>query len=99
MQVYLQNIRQINEHNILYELGKSSYFKGVNRLTDITGEEFEQTYNWKEDYSLKATNACDGIIMDAPNPPTDLDWGNKVSEVRDQGSCGMDWAMVAVEAL
>lgn len=37
--------------------------------------------------------------MDAPNPPTDLDWGNKVGEIVEQGSCGRDWAIVAVSAV
>lgn len=37
--------------------------------------------------------------MDTPNPPSSLDWGNKISEVADQGSCGMDWAMVAVNSV
>ncbi len=38
MQVYNRNIREIVEHNILYETGKSTYFKGMNKYGDITRE-------------------------------------------------------------
>lgn len=56
-------------------------------------------FNWKDDHSLEITRECTGSIMDAPNPPVEFDWGNKVSEVRDQGTCGKDWAMVAAESI
>lgn len=38
MKVYTDNIRGINEHNILYEMGKSSYAKGMNAYGDLTIE-------------------------------------------------------------
>lgn len=37
--------------------------------------------------------------MDAPNPPIQVDWDNKVTAVVDQGQCGMDWAIVSVAAV
>lgn len=58
-------------------------------------------YTWKQPINdLKATSQCNGSIMDAPNPPLELDWGNKVSKVGNQGEdCGMDWAMIATSAV
>jgi hypothetical protein len=67
----------------------------MNRYGDLTAEEFTDMFNWKEDHSLTITKECSGSIMDSPNPPVEFDWGNKVSEVREQGACGKDWAMVA----
>jgi C1A family cysteine protease len=52
-------------------------------------------FHWKQEGGVGITKECTGSIMDAPNPPEELDWGNKVSEVREQGTCGKDWAMVA----
>ena len=38
--------------------------------------------------------------MDTPNPPSDKDWGEKVNQMKDPGSCkGKDWAMVAVSTV
>lgn len=37
--------------------------------------------------------------MDAPNPPIEQDWGNKVTQVKEQGTCGKDWAIVASDAV
>ena len=37
--------------------------------------------------------------MDAPNPPSELDWSSKVTSPQDQGTCGKDWALVAVGAV
>jgi len=37
--------------------------------------------------------------MDTPNPPPSLDWLGKANEVAQQGECGKDWAMVAVNAV
>lgn len=59
-----------------------------------------QKFTWKQDPSLKAqTGACTGSIIDTPNPPAEMDWGNKVSDVGTQGECGKDWAMVAANAV
>lgn len=37
--------------------------------------------------------------MDSPNPPAEMDWGNKVNQPVNQGTCGKDWAMVAISAV
>lgn len=38
MKVYTENIRSINHHNSLYEMGKTSYAKGINAYGDLTIE-------------------------------------------------------------
>lgn len=38
MQVYNRNLRQIILHNTRYESGKVPFFKGMNKLGDITKE-------------------------------------------------------------
>lgn len=43
-------------------------------------------FTWKEDPTLKAqTGECNGSIIDTPNPPAEMDWGNKISDVGTQG--------------
>lgn len=39
--------------------------------------------------------------MDAPNPPSELDWAltSKVTSPTDQGTCGKDWAIVSIGAI
>ena len=37
--------------------------------------------------------------MDTPSPPAEKDWANKVNQLGEQGTCGKDWAMVAVASV
>ena len=65
----------------------------------MTDQEFLSEYTWKQPLNVKATTSCKGSIMETPNPPPFRDWGNQIGKVGDQGKCGMDWAMVAVNTV
>jgi hypothetical protein len=100
--IYLRNLIAIRAHNLKYQQGLTRYRQAPNSLADLSEDEFSQFYRWAhspEHVGLGATDSCNGSIMDSPNPPLELDWGNKVSAVLDQGTCGMDWAIVAVGAV
>lgn len=44
LSVFLDNLREIREHNLLYKMGLTSYYKGVNHFTDLTDEEYSEMY-------------------------------------------------------
>ncbi|XP_045461401.1 cysteine proteinase 1-like [Harmonia axyridis] len=40
--IFKENVRSIDQHNALYEEGKSTYFMGINQFTDWTNEEYKE---------------------------------------------------------
>lgn len=40
--IFKRNVRDIDEHNRLYEEGKSTYMMGINQFTDWTNEEYQE---------------------------------------------------------
>jgi C1A family cysteine protease len=94
--IFKDNVEFIQQHNA----ENHTYTLGVNEFTDLSHEEFVNTYVGK----LSTENAAplvsldDGIIADTPN---DQDWRQRgaVNPVRNQGQCGSCWAFAAVAAL
>jgi len=80
-------------------MGLKTWFMALNAYSDISEKEFMDRYTWKKTTGLQITSSCQGSIMDAPNPPATLDWGTKVTAVKEQGTCGQDWAIVAASAV
>lgn len=100
--VYHLNLLTIQAHNIRYQQGLTLYHQTANHLADLTDSEFISLYNWPhppETTTSGLSLTCNGTIMDSPNPPLEINWGNKVSAAVDQGTCGKDWAMVAAGAV
>lgn len=42
MEIYLKNVKIINDHNKLYDQKKVTFAKGINQFTDWTPEEFSR---------------------------------------------------------
>lgn len=43
-EIFQQNLQKIKEHNKKYEAGEVTFLMGVNQFSDLTEEEFKNTY-------------------------------------------------------
>ena len=84
--IWEENLKNIQKHNIQYNLGKYSYYVGVNAFSDMSHEEFKSKY-----LGLKLDNdiSADSIFMPPENMgslPETVDWREKgyVTPVKDQ---------------
>jgi len=97
--IFEQNVKKIQQHNLEYDLGKHSYFLGINKFADNTFEEFIQflkPFNLKE--KKGATYLAPSNVGDLPKS---VDWRPKgyVTPIKNQGQCGSCWAFSATGSL
>jgi len=97
--IFEQNVKRIQQHNLEYNLGKHSYFLGINKFSDNTFEEYVQIF---KPFNLKekkgATYLEPSNVGDAPSS---VDWRTKgyVTPVKQQGQCNSSWAFSATGSL
>ncbi|XP_064525438.1 pro-cathepsin H [Pseudopipra pipra] len=88
LRIFVDNKRLIDEHNA----GNHSYQMGLNQFSDMTNEEFQKMYLWREPQNCSATK---GSFVRSSGPrPDSIDWrkkGNFVTPVKNQGPCGSCW--------
>merc|ERR550517_5726 len=101
MEIFLQNLERIAEHNIRYRNGEVTYTLGMNRFGDLTHPEFVARFNGYKSNGL-AKKAGKTFMKPANfQAPASMDWRTEgyVTPVKDQGQCGSCWSFSSTGSL
>jgi len=101
--VFMKNVKTIEEHNWKYFNMQKSYYLGINQFADMTVEEFSQ-YNklMKRPANKTNTIACTQYMPPLNwGAPQTVDWRDKgyVTPVKNQGQCGSCWSFSTTGSL
>merc|ERR1712212_11024 len=97
-QIWKQAVTEINLHNALYD---KTFEQGINQFTDMTDEEFKDTY--LTGYNPKAEDDEDTTMWVPSNEPipNTVDWRDQgmVTPIKNQGQCGSCYSFSATGSL
>nr|ALI16261.1 cathepsin L [Cerebratulus lacteus] len=98
--VFMNNLRYIQKHNAEADMGKHTFWLGVNEYSDWTSLEFAKYANG---YRMALNRTSGSTYLPASNvkAPDTVDWRSKgyVTPVKNQGQCGSCWAFSTTGSL
>nr|AWM96389.1 cathepsin L2 [Dugesia japonica] len=99
--IWENNLKFIQQHNVEYDLGKHTYYLGLNEFADMTHEEFKAKYLGLKPINRNFTSSRFIIPENIGDLPTRIDWRTKgyVTPVKNQGQCGSCWAFSTTGSL
>lgn len=98
-QIFKQNLREIEAHNVLFKNKESTYTKGITQFSDLTSFEFSNLFGRQTSLPKMPVTRMVYSKANTNNIPDQFDWRQRdgvVSDLRTQYYCAANWAMSAV---